>query len=217
MIRRHPTAHMLAAALCVGLGAVCAPGAVSDAAAQAQAAKPIQPSSGGSGMLFGAAGNGVEVAETEEFTAMVLTVDAESRQILLRNLDTGEVSVRAPDAEAGQINVKPGDLIKGMVTRGISARPAEAGDEEATTVETISLPAAMGGQAALVSGRLTRSVVVLEAWNPVSFVMVALTPEGRTLRNFVPSPEAQEFLASQEPGAKIQIEISETAVLTRIE
>merc|ERR1712025_1138456 len=59
-------------------------------------------------MLFGAAGNGVEVPETEEFTAMVLTVDAESRQILLRNLDTGEVSVRAPDAEAGQINVKPG-------------------------------------------------------------------------------------------------------------
>lgn len=213
MIRRSSTVLPPAAAatLCAGLLALAAP-----ALAQSQAAAPIQPGPQGSGLLFGAAGNGVEVAETSRFNAVVLTVDEDTRQVLLRNLDTGKVSVHVPDAtQSGAMGVKPGDRIEGVITRGVSAWPAEPGAEEKTVVETISVPAEAGSKAALVSGRLTRSVVVLEAWNPVSFVMVAQTPEGRTLRSFVPAPEAQEFLATQKPGAKIQLEISETAVLKK--
>lgn len=219
MIRRPSTARALAATLCVGLGGLAAPVAAPVAAlAQNQSAGPLTPSPEGSGMLFGAADNGVEVAETTKFNAEVLTVDEQTRQVLLRNLDTGKVSVHVPDlVQQGAIGVKSGDRIQGVITRGISARPAERDDEVATKVETISVPASTGGQAALVSGRLTRSVVELEAWNPITFVMVAKTPEGRTLRSFVPSPEAQAFLATQKPGSKIHLEVSEIAMLSKVE
>lgn len=161
-------------------------------------------------------GAGVELAWTERVRAMVLTVDREAGQILMRNLDTGEVFVHEPPKEmSGLLNVESGDVLEAVVTRGVTARPAEAGDLERTETRMVTAPSGSDRGAGFVGGTLERTVMTLEAWNPVTNVAVARTAEGRMQRFHVTTEEGRAFAETLEPGDRIDVEFSNTVVVTR--
>lgn len=162
-------------------------------------------------------GAGVEIAQTERIRAMVLTVDREARQILMRNLATGDVFVHRPPEGMGDgaLSVESGDIVEALVTRGITARPAEPEDARRTEERRMAAPAASAGGAGFVGGTLRRSVVTLEAWNAVTDVAVARTPEGRMERYKVTTDEGRAFLDALEVGDRIEVEFSDTVVVMR--
>ncbi|MGM0583771.1 MAG: hypothetical protein ACQEUZ_03875 [Pseudomonadota bacterium] len=161
---------------------------------------------------------GVEIAETVRIRAGVLTVDREAGHILMRNLDTGEVFVHKPPRQmTGALGVESGDVIEAVLTRGVTARLPEVGDVDRTETDLVSTPALSGSGPGFMGGKLTRSVVTLEAWNAVTDVAVVRSPEGRMTRYHVTTDAAREFLDSREPGDRIEVELSETVMVKLVE
>ncbi len=151
--------------------------------------------------------DGVEFAETTRTRAMILTVDEQTREILMRDLDTGAVFIHRPP-EGIPLSVTSGDVVTAIRTRAATARPASAADADATESDLVAAPDAAGQ--GFMGGRLTRTVMTLEAWNPVTGVAVVRTPEGETRRYNASAPEARAFVETLKPGDRIDVEFSDT-------
>ena len=159
---------------------------------------------------------GAESAQTTRLRAQVLTVDREGNQILLRDLADGELFVHEPVSPmTGMMNVQSGDIVLAFFTRGVTVRPAEAGDPDRTEVDAVAIPARTAAGDAMMAGALVRSVVTLTRWDAETSTAYGLTPEGEPVSHRVLTDEGRAFLATQSPGARLEVEISETVVIER--
>lgn len=159
---------------------------------------------------------GAESAESQRLRAQVLTVDREGNQILLRDLATGELFVHEPATPiSGMMNVQSGEIVLAFFTRGVTVRPAEAGDPDRTEIDAVAIPARTAAGDAMMAGALVRSVITLTRWDAETSTAHGLTPEGEPVSHHVQTDEGRAFLATQSPGARLEVEISETVVLER--
>jgi len=168
------------------------------------------------GAAFGPAEaqDGVETVETTRVRAEVLSVDREAGQMLLRNLDTGEMWVHEPEGGLpGVLGLVAGDKVSALRTRGVTAYDAPADMDPTPTVDAFSRKGERDGKPAMVTGRLVTQVVTLDAWDSAKRLATVTLGDGTTSVYEIGNDDSAAFLDRHEAGQRFVVEVSETDIV----
>jgi hypothetical protein len=162
---------------------------------------------------------GPDVAVSEQtltLSAVVQTVDMETRQVLLVG-DSGrpEVIVAGPEVR-NLAQLEPGDRVVIEYFEQVAARMAEPGDIE----EPVSV-AAMGRapEGERPGGYVAASeefIVEFVSYDPETAIVTIISPEGETLSLPLRYAEMRAFAETRRPGDRVRVRIAE-ALAIRIE
>ncbi|MDJ0858348.1 MAG: hypothetical protein QNJ03_04655 [Dinoroseobacter sp.] len=151
-----------------------------------------------------------------EINAVVESVDRETREMLLRDPETGasELVIATPELKNFD-QIEPGDKVRAEATLGISARLALAGEED--SAGRVEARTEEGEKPGALRAETQTFVLELVSYNPETFVAVMRNAEGVLRQIFVESEVGREFAASVEPGDRVAITLTETKVMGIVE
>ncbi|MEO1689407.1 MAG: hypothetical protein AAFU61_16065 [Pseudomonadota bacterium] len=161
--------------------------------------------------------DGVETVSNVRVALEVVSVNLDAGRVVLRNLETGAETARAPGGGLPDVlDLRPGARLSAVTTRAVSAYPAsDDAPLSAPRIDGFSVPAEREGKPALVIGRLTSEVVELVAWDAASRRATARRFDDSETSYAVRDPAAQAFLNDHSPGERFVVDVSETTVLIR--
>ncbi len=156
------------------------------------------------------ASTGVLITET----AVVESVDQSTRQVRLRDVDTGEIFQVVAGPEVRNLpQLRAGDVVEFdffEATTLAMADPADTGEELSTlAVATAPDGAAPGGMVVA-----SRSMVVqVVSYDRNSALATFITPDGQTHRATVP-PSLRSFAESRRPGQRVALTLTDAMAIT---
>ena len=146
-------------------------------------------------------------------TATVQTVDQVTRQVLLRDDETGDVFVLTPSAERRNLErVEPGDQLIVSYVYAVAARmaaPREGGEGAAMLVGE----AAEGQRPGLVVGDAVTTVFTLDRYDRTQHIATVRGADGKTQIINVREPEMRAFASGLPSGARIEVTFSEAVAV----
>jgi Cu/Ag efflux protein CusF len=158
------------------------------------------------------------VVETIEATAIVQTIDLETRQVLLK-VEDGRMLTIVADPEVRNLEqVEPGDKVKAVYIQGVAAQMAAPGQAaEGTEVTTGVALAAEGAKPAAVVGNSVRGVVTIVSYYVPSNLVTFASPDGLVHSAVVRKPEMQEFARGLKPGDEVEVTFTEAVAVGIVE
>jgi hypothetical protein len=151
-----------------------------------------------------------------ETTAVVDTVDQNTREVRLRTADGRELTVIAGPEVRNLAQVEAGDVVRLSYFEKVVARMAEASTGGPATASVVSTRAPEGGTPAGMVSATVDMVVEFLAYDPVAGVVTIKTPDGATQKVLV-DPAMREFAAARRPGERIAVQLTSAIAVSIVE
>jgi hypothetical protein len=151
-----------------------------------------------------------------ETTAVVDTVDQNTREVRLRTADGRELTVIAGPEVRNLAQVEAGDVVRLSYFEKVVARMAEPGAGGPATASVVSSRAPEGGTPAGMVSATVDMVVEFLAYDPVAGVVTIKTPDGATQKVLV-DPAMREFAAARRPGERIAVQLTSAIAVSIVE
>lgn len=146
--------------------------------------------------------------------AVVESVDQSTRQVQLRDANTGEAfTVVAGPEVANLAQLRAGDTVEldfFEATTLAMADPADTGEEQTTLAVATPPEGALPGGLAVAS---TSMVVQVVSYDRGSGLATFITPDGQTRRATVP-PELRSFAEARQPGQRVVLTLTDAVAVT---
>lgn len=163
----------------------------------------------------GSPSEGPTAAQREDVvarSAVVESVDLDTRQVLLRTDEDRMVSLVAPEDVRNLAQLEPGDRIDVVYREAVAvemADPSMAAVSGGALAERAPEGAKPG---AAVDATLT-TVVEFVSYDPASATATFVTPDGFT-RSAVVRPELRDFAAARRPGERVAVRVDRAVALS---
>ncbi len=175
----------------------------------------LAPVLAATGLLFACTSEGVtenepvKVVEVIEASAVVQTVDKETREILLVDDADGDSFVIVAGPEVKNFDqIDSGDRVKIAYSLGRAARMALPG-QAGTTSAMVGGTAKQGDKPGLAVGTVTTTVLEFISYDPGSRQATIINADGLERTVTVETPEGQEFASKLNKGDKVEITFTE--------
>ena len=152
---------------------------------------------------------------TLETTAVVQTIDMETRQVLLKTEDGRMLTIVAGPEVRNLDQVEPGDRIKAVYYESVAVQMATAqasGTEAAAAV----VRAAEGAKPGAAVGASVRAIVTIISYDPDTNVISFIAPNGAADR-LVVKPEMQDFARALKVGDRVDVVYTKALAIGVIE
>lgn len=149
----------------------------------------------------------VDVSEQVKVSAVVQTVDMESRQILLRTDDGVSTTIVAGPEVKNLAQLDPGDRVIAVYNESIAVQMAPPGAEPSSEVEAVEVLAEPGAKPGIAAGSFERSVVTFKSYDPATKIAVVETGDGWLHSVYVRRPEVQGFASNLKKGDRVKVVI----------
>lgn len=160
-----------------------------------------------------AANEPVKVVEVVEASATVMSVDKETRQILLKDNEDGETFVVTAGPEVKNFDqIDPNDQVKIAYSLGRAARMARPG-EAGTTTAVVGGTAEPGEKPGVAIGTVTTTVLEFVSFDPGTNQATVIDPEGRTRTVTVETQEGRDFVWKLKKGDKVEVTFTEALAI----
>lgn len=171
--------------------------------------------------LAGCAGH-AEVPETAErelsvvATAAVVSVDQDTRQVLLRTESDELIRVVAGPEVRNLAQIEAGDQVRVEYYEAVAARLAEPGEPSETTGLTATGRAAEGEKPGGYALATSDFVVEVVSYDPDTASAVVVMPDGAE-RAVSVAPEMRAFAAARQPGDRVRLTLATAVAVTLTE
>lgn len=146
-------------------------------------------------------------------TAVVESVDRETRQFLIQMDDGRKLSLVAGPEIRNFDQIEPGDVIRAEFLEAVAVRMADASSSPGPTAAVVAERAALGERPGAGAAASVNLVVEFVAYDPATNVASFFTPDG-VLRSVVVRPEMRAFAAARKPGDLVDLTITEAAAIS---
>lgn len=154
-----------------------------------------------------------ESIEVIERTATVQTVDAETRQVLLRDDESGESFVIVAGPEVRNFaQIDPGDVVVATYTHGVSARIALAG-ESGSGAGAAVVTAAEGQTPGAAAGVVETAIITLDGYDRTQHLARFRGEDGVTHILRVEDQAMRDFASGLRPGTRVEVTFSEAIAI----
>jgi len=140
---------------------------------------------------------------TLETSAVVQSIDMDSRQILLKTDDGRMLTIVAGDEVRNLAQVEPGDRVKATYYESVAVQMADAG-ASGTETAAAAVRAPEGAKPGAAVGASVRTVVTIISYDPDTNVVSFATPDGLS-HSLVVKPEMREFAGALKPGDRVDV------------
>lgn len=155
----------------------------------------------------------VEVSDTVELSAIVQSVDQETRQVLLRG-DNGALATIVAGPEVVNLpQLEPGDRVVAIYERSVAVQMAPAGMSKTTDAAMVSATAPEGSKPAGVAAQEVRTVVTIVNYDQTTRIVTFIDPDGFTHAVRVEKPEMQAFASSFNAGDRVEVVFTEAVAI----
>ncbi len=153
---------------------------------------------------------------TVEIEAIVKSVDAETREIVLEDPETGETELIVAGPEVKNFDqIAVGDDVKAQVTLGLTARMALP--EEKDSIMAVEGRAAEGATPGAVDAVAVTRVLELVEYDAETFVATLRDQEGLQRTVFVESDVGRAFVSGLSAGDSVAVTYFETVAIGIVE
>jgi hypothetical protein len=147
--------------------------------------------------------------------AVVEEVDQDTREVRLRTMGGGELTVLAGPEVRNLAQVSPGDTVRLTYYESVAARMAEPGAGGPTT-SVVASGAPEGSRPAGVYGTTTDMVVEFLAYDPATGVVTFKRPDGVT-QDVLVNPAMRGFAAARRPGDRVALRLTDAVAASIVE
>ncbi len=140
---------------------------------------------------------------TLEISAVVETVDMESRQILLKTEDGRMLTIVAGSEVRNLDQLEPGDRVKAAYYESVAVQMA-AGQASGTEAAAAVVRAPEGAKPGALVGASVRTNVTMISYDPDTSVISFTTPVGFS-HSLVVKPEMRDFARALKPGDRVDV------------
>ncbi|HYZ61283.1 MAG TPA: hypothetical protein VE650_02435 [Acetobacteraceae bacterium] len=160
---------------------------------------------------------GTTVAYTTDLVATVESIDQNSRHIVLRGPNGGRVSLVVGPAVENLAKVKAGDKVRVHYIEALAASLAKPGSGNGGSTVTeqtgISRGTTPGGNPTGTVGSQVRSTVVVQGVDRRANTVTFIGPDNVAETTAVHDPDAQRFIATLNPGDRVDVVYTESLAL----
>jgi hypothetical protein len=155
---------------------------------------------------------GAVVAEAVEATAVVRSVDLDSRLVSLQAEDGRLITLVAGPEVRNLAQVEPGDTVVVTFVEGIVARLADEDSTEEVASAVVRAPE--GGLPGAALGTAETTVVTLLSYDVPTNRVTFTGSDGLVRSLVIRSPDMQNFARSLEPGDQVEVTFTEALAIT---
>lgn len=155
----------------------------------------------------------VAVSDEIKTSAVVQTVDMDTRQILLRSDDGALETIVAGPEVRNLAQLEPGDRVVAVYQRSVAAQMAPAGAEMGTTSASAAAVADEGQKPGMVAADDMVAVVSFVSYDPATHVARVSDADGFVHAIEVQEPELRTFAANLKAGDLIEVTFSEAVAV----
>jgi len=148
---------------------------------------------------------------TLETTAVVQTIDMETRQVLLKTEDGRMLTIVAGPEVRNLDQVEPGDRVKAVYYESVAVQMA-AEHASGTKAAAAVARAPEGAKPGAAAGVSVRAIVTMISYDPDTNVVSFTTPDGR-LHSLVVKPEMRDFARALKPGDRVDVVYTEALAI----
>lgn len=138
-----------------------------------------------------------------ETSAVVQTIDLESRQILLKTENGRMLTIVAGPKVRNLSQVEPGDRVKAIYYESVAVQMAN-GTASGTEAAAAVVRAPEGEKPGAAVGTSVRAIVTMISYDPKTNVVSFTTPDGLS-HSLVVKPEMREFAQALKPGDRVDV------------
>lgn len=160
-----------------------------------------------------AAIKGAVVERSVEASAVVQSVDQETRLVVLERDDGTTVKIVAGSEVRNLAQVDPGDRVVVRYLRAIAAQMAQPGAAK-TEAATASARAPEGEKPAALAGAEIRTTVRIVSVDMATNQVVFTPPDGIVRSVVVREPEMQAFVGTLKPGDEVDVTFTEALAIS---
>lgn len=146
-------------------------------------------------------------------TAIVETVDIETRQVLLRTDGNRMLSLVASPEVRNLPQLDSGDVVRFDYYEAVAARMANVGDSGEAVGAVIADRAPEGTKPGAAVGVVVNMVVEFVSYDPNTAIATFITPDG-VVQNVVVKPEMRDFAAARKSGDRIDLTITQAVAVS---
>ena len=140
---------------------------------------------------------------TLETTAVVQTIDMETRQVLLKTEDGRMLTIVAGPEVRNLDQVEPGDRVKATYYESVAVQMA-AGQASGTEAAAVVVRAPEGAKPGAGVGASVRTIVTMISYDADTNVISFTTPDGLS-HSLVVKPEMRDFARALKPGDRVDV------------
>jgi len=148
---------------------------------------------------------------TLEITAVVETIDMETRHIALKTEDGRKLTIVAGPGVRNLDQLEPGDQVKVAYYESVAVRMAADG-AAGTDTSAVVVRAPEGAKPAGAVGTSVRAIVTLISYDPDTNVVSFTTPDGLS-HSLVVKPEMRDFARALKPGDRVEVVYTEALAI----
>ncbi|MHA1527766.1 MAG: hypothetical protein ACTSVG_02005 [Alphaproteobacteria bacterium] len=148
---------------------------------------------------------------TLETSAVVESIDMETRHILLKTEDGRKITIVAGPEVRNFAQLEPGDRVKAAYYESVAVRMA-ADDASGTNSSAAVVRAPEGAKPAGAVGTSVSTIVTLISYDQDTSVVTFTTPDGLP-HSLVVKPEMRDFAKALKPGDRVEIVYTEALAI----
>jgi hypothetical protein len=152
---------------------------------------------------------------TLETTAVVQTIDMETRVVLLKTENGRMLTIVAGPDVRNLDQVEPGDRVKATYYESVAVQMA-TGQASGTAAAAVVVRAPEGAKPGAGVGTSVRTIVTMISYDPDTNVVSFTTPDGLS-HSLVVKPEMRDFARALKPGDRVDIVYTEAMAIGVIE
>jgi hypothetical protein len=146
-------------------------------------------------------------------TAVVQSVDQESRQVLLEAENGRMLSITAAPEVRNLAQLEPGDVVRLDYYEAVSVEMADPSDQSAPEAVMVTERAPEGAKPGAAGAASVRMVVEFVSYDPVSNIATFVAPDG-VVETVTVQPEMREFAAGLESGDRVDLTMTEAVAVS---
>ncbi len=155
--------------------------------------------------------------QTQTLSAVVQSVDQETRQVLLRD-DRGEILEFVAGPEVRNLpQLEPGDLVRIEYFEAVAARLAEPGDLDEPIVVGAMGRAPEGQKPGGFIAASEEMIVEFVSYDSARQIVTILGPSGEPTALPLRDPQMQAFAARRRAGDRVHVTITESLAVAIVE
>ncbi len=149
---------------------------------------------------------------TLETSAVVQTIDMETRQVLLKTEEGRTLTIVAGPEVRNLDQVEPGDRVKAVYYESVAVRMAAAETSGAKAAVAVARAPA-GAKPGVAVGASVRAIVTIISYDPGTNVLSFIAPGGLS-HSLVVKPEMRDFARALKVGDRVDVVYTEAVAIS---